>query len=65
MPVVPAQALATSPQLRVCTAGAVQLVRACRAAGLKTAVGSSAEQVKVGRSAAQLFSIPTVVLQPE
>jgi phosphoserine phosphatase len=27
--------------------GAVELVRACRAAGLKTAVGSSAEQVKV------------------
>lgn len=28
-------------------AGAVELVRACRAAGLKVAVGSSAEQVKV------------------
>lgn len=29
-------------------AGAVELVRACRAAGLKTAVASSAERVKVG-----------------
>jgi beta-phosphoglucomutase-like phosphatase (HAD superfamily) len=33
-------------------AGAVELVRACRAAGLKTAVGSSAEQVKVRTAAA-------------
>lgn len=32
--------------VRLCT-GAIDLVRACRAAGLKTAVGSSAELVKV------------------
>jgi hypothetical protein len=32
--------------------GALELVRACRAAGLATAVASSAERVKVGRAAA-------------
>jgi hypothetical protein len=35
------------PATATASTGAVDLVRACRAAGLKTAVGSSAEQVKV------------------
>lgn len=35
------------PNVQIVYPGAVELVRACRAAGLKTAVGSSAEQVKV------------------